>query len=115
MKTVLLIEDDTALSHLFAEILDYAGYRALVANTGLSGIMMSQTLHPDIIFCDINLTDINGYAVLEAVRDDCTTADTPFFFLTGHRREDVNAEVTGILQKPLDMDDLLSIIEQTIC
>ena len=66
MKTILLIEDDTALRENTAELLELSGYNVETAPNGKVGIEKAGTELPDIIVCDIMMPECDGYAVLNA-------------------------------------------------
>jgi len=49
---------------------------------GLIGFQLAKDIQPDLILCDINMPKVNGYGVLQKIREEATTANTPFIFLT---------------------------------
>ena len=67
MKTILLIEDDTALRENTAELLELSGYKVFTAPNGKIGIEKAKKENPSIIVCDIMMPEIDGYGVLESV------------------------------------------------
>ena len=82
MRTILLIEDDTALRENTAELLELADYDVLTAPNGRIGIDMAKDNIPNIIVCDIMMPEIDGYGVLEALSIDEKTTHIPFIFLS---------------------------------
>src|SRR5690606_29494963 len=82
MKTILLIEDDTALRENTAELLELSGYKVITAPNGKIGIDKAKQEIPNVIICDIMMPEIDGYGVLEAMASGETTQHIPFIFLS---------------------------------
>lgn len=119
MKTILLIEDDTALRENTAELLELANYRVMTAANGTSGISAAKENLPDIIICDIMMPEADGYEVLEVLSHHPETSHIPFIFLsakTEHKeiRRGMNLGADDYLTKPFEEEDLLSAIESRI-
>ena len=119
MKTVLLVEDDTALRENTAELLELSNYRVLTASNGRVGIEKAKEAHPDIIVCDIMMPEVDGYKVLETLSKDPKTSHIPFVFLsakTEHKevRKGMDMGADDYLTKPFDEDELLSALESRL-
>ena len=119
MKTILLIEDDTALRENTAELLELANYRVFMAPNGRIGIEVAKKQLPDIIVCDIMMPEVDGYGVLEAVSLEPTTTHIPFIFLsarTEHKeiRKGMDLGADDYLTKPFEEEELLSAIESRL-
>lgn len=83
MKTILVIEDDTAIRNNIAMILKSQGFTILQAEDGLTGVELALGSAPDLIVCDIMLPQISGYEILEQLRQEANLAVTPFIFFNG--------------------------------
>ena len=119
MKSILLIEDDTALRENTAELLELAGYTVFTAPNGKIGIEKAKTVNPDVIVCDIMMPEIDGYGVLQAVSLEEKTKHIPFIFLsakTEHKeiRRGMDMGADDYLTKPFDEEELLSAIESRL-
>jgi|SRR5690554_6814256 len=119
MKTILLIEDDTALRENTAELLELSGYKVITAPNGKNGIEIARQHLPNIIICDIMMPEVDGYGVLEAVTSDDTTRHIPFIFLsakTEHKeiRKGMDLGADDYLTKPFDEDELMSAVESRL-
>jgi CRP-like cAMP-binding protein len=115
MKTILLIEDDTALRENTAELLELEGYTLHTAPNGRIGIEMAKKQLPDLIICDIMMPEVDGYGVLEAVSLDPAITHIPFVFLsakTEHKevRKGMDLGADDYLTKPFEEEELLSAI-----
>lgn len=80
--TILIIEDDEMLRDNFCDLLEMEEFNVIGAEDGLVGLKLAKDIHPDLILCDINMPNLNGYGVLQKIRSEATTANTPFIFLT---------------------------------
>ncbi len=80
-KHLLLVDDDTTLSEMYAERLKKAGYQVTLAHDGEAGLAASKT-HPDLILLDIMMPKMNGLDTLKAIKADPATADIPVVLLT---------------------------------
>ncbi|HPE82950.1 MAG: response regulator [Aequorivita sp.] len=119
MKTILLIEDDTALRENTAELLELSGYMVFTAPNGKIGIEKARSKNPNIIICDIMMPEIDGYGVLEKVASEEETKHIPFIFLsakTEHKeiRKGMDMGADDYLTKPFDEQELLSAVESRL-
>jgi len=119
MKTILLIEDDSALRENTAELLELAGYKVFTAPNGKIGIEKAKTVNPNIIVCDIMMPEIDGYGVLQAVSLEEKTKHIPFIFLsakTEHKeiRKGMDMGADDYLTKPFDEEELMSAVESRL-
>jgi len=107
--TVLYIEDDLANRILVKRILEAEGYRVLLAENGPQGLEIACREHPDLIFVDISMPDMDGYSVATQLRSQEGMKDIPIVALTanvmkGDREKSLEAGCSGYIQKPLDVD-----------
>jgi len=119
MKTILLIEDDTALRENTAELLELAGYKVFTAPNGKIGIEKAKKENPHIIICDIMMPEVDGYGVLEAIVADASIGYVPFIFLsakTEHKeiRKGMDMGADDYLTKPFEEEELLSAVESRL-
>ncbi|MBS1771333.1 MAG: response regulator [Bacteroidetes bacterium] len=83
-RTILIIEDDTAICGILHTIFTLHGFNVHTANKGENGLRLAATTSPNIILCDIMLPDIDGYAVLSGIKQQANTAQIPFIFLSAY-------------------------------
>ena len=112
MKKILIIEDNMELRENTAEYLSLSNFDTITADNGQSGIDLAISDHPDLIISDINMPEMDGYAVLKALRNNESAKKIPFIFLTvrpeRHSKEETGADV--YITKPIDVEELLRII-----
>lgn len=116
MKKVLLVEDQPQMRRNIATILEMEGFEVTTAENGRRGVEAAQSVKPDLILCDVMMPELDGYAVLQALREDKATATIPFVFLTakGEKtdlRAGMNLGADDYLTKPVTKDDLLAAIQ----
>jgi CheY-like chemotaxis protein len=116
MSTILVIDDEIKALDLILEMLEYEGYEVLRAENGTTGLRLINERMPDIIFCDVRMPDIDGFAVLKATRMNPRTRAIPFVLISGfddmaliQRSEELGA--FHYLIKPILIHDLLPIIK----
>jgi len=108
-RRILIAEDDSLMRELIRSRLCAAGYDAHTARSGRETIDRLFVVKPHAVVLDINLPDIDGFAVLEAMRDDLQEVAAPVLMLTARRSpEDVNRAVALGARDYLTKDTLES-------
>jgi CheY-like chemotaxis protein len=115
--TILYIEDDEASRSLVQRVLVYSGYKVLIATRALDGIDMAKKHLPDLILTDINLPDLSGREITVRLRAEPRLSGIPIVALTAQsitaeRDKTFVAGVTGYITKPIEVEILLSKIEE---
>lgn len=112
MDTILIIEDDRAISELIALNLNVAGYRSLQAGSGQEALSLLEQERPSLILLDVMLPDMEGFDLLDRIR----SVGSPVIFLTA--RSSVADKVKGLrmgaedyIVKPFEAMELLARIE----
>ncbi len=91
-ETLLIIDDSPENLTVLGELLQGAGYRVKVANSGATGLHLAvQEPRPSLILLDIMMPKMDGHEVLLHLRDNPNTKDTPVIFLTA-RDSDADEE-----------------------
>jgi len=115
MKKILVIDDDSAMTALTTRALRARGFQTLAAPNGVMGLEMAKQHLPDLIICDIQMPQLNGYETLAALRQDATTATIPFIFLTGMAdrkqvRQGMGLGADDYLTKPFTVQELIGAV-----
>jgi DNA-binding NarL/FixJ family response regulator len=116
MKKILVIEDEPEMRRNLATVLRLERYEPLTAENGRRGVELARNENPDLILCDVMMPEMDGYGVLQAVRQDEKLALVPFIFLTAkgekeNLRSGMNLGADDYLTKPVAKGDLLQAIE----
>lgn len=117
--SVLYIEDNEANRLLIELVLERReNIKLFSATDGQNGINQAKEILPDLILLDISLPDMNGYAVLNALREDPATARIPIIAISGEYPPQIPVNAPFVfdryLPKPIEivpfyqaMDELL--------
>ena len=106
---ILVVEDDPDGLRSVEEAIRDAGFSVVTAMTGQAGVAAFTREQPDVVLSDLFLPDMDGLAVMAAIRH--ARADTPVLIMTAYGT--VNTAVRALkegaydyLVKPLDLDDV---------
>ncbi|HXJ72261.1 MAG TPA: response regulator, partial [Candidatus Dormibacteraeota bacterium] len=115
MKKVLAIDDSAEIRMFINETLNLFGVQTLVAEDGTGGVKLAQEHLPDLILCDINMPNLDGYGTLKAMREHEATAFIPFIFLSGATdritiRKGMELGADDYLTKPFSPKELMAAV-----
>ncbi len=119
MKRVLVIEDNVDNMELITFILEKNGYSTIKAENGKIGIELALEEKPDFIMLDIQLPDMNGLDVLQAIRGSDINGEIPVIAITsyamsGDREKMLAAGCDGYIEKPIDPVTIINQIREII-
>ncbi|MCU1309503.1 MAG: divK [Candidatus Angelobacter sp.] len=111
MKTILIAEDYSANRELIREMLEAGGYRVIQASDGQEAFEKIVELRPDLVLADIQMPVLDGYGLVQKIRDDSSVCNLKVIALTayamdGDREKVLAAGFDGYITKPLDMKTL---------
>jgi signal transduction histidine kinase len=114
-RKILVIEDAQSLRRDIIEMLSFEGFMVEGAENGVVGIARAREYLPDLIICDIMMPAMDGYTVLEKLRQDKLTATIPFIFLTARTdrvdmRQGMELGADDYLTKPFTAVELLATV-----
>lgn len=115
--TVLVIEDNEHNRYLVTYLLETRGHRVVVATDGWEGCRLAREVRPDLILLDIQLPRMDGYTVARLLKDDPCTSAVPIVAVTsyampGDREKCLACGCVGYLEKPIDPDTFVSVVER---
>jgi CheY-like chemotaxis protein len=115
MNKILVIEDEQFIRDVILEILEAENFEAISAENGEIGVELAQEIIPDLIICDIMMPKLDGYGVLNELRQYPVTATIPFIFLTAKAdkadwRQGMDLGADDYLTKPFSNEELLGAI-----
>lgn len=119
-KPLVLVADDThATTIMLQRLFEYEGYRVHCAYNGPDALDAARELHPDLVLLDINMPGMNGFEVLQRMRESESTASIPTILITA--LGDQSAIVQGLqlgaddyVRKPFHYRELLARAESKI-
>ncbi len=106
MKKILIIEDEPEMRRNLATVLRLEKYQPVTAENGRQGVELARAENPDLILCDVMMPGLDGFGVLQALREDAKLALIPFVFLTAKGEKDdlrsgMNLGADDYLTKPV--------------
>jgi DNA-binding response OmpR family regulator len=119
-RCVLVVDDDPAILDLHSRLVKKVNCRALTARNGREALNILENTHPDLILLDLMMPEMDGFEVLDALRQREATRDIPVIVLTARVLSDADLErcnqsVTTILGKGLfSAAETLSHIESAL-
>jgi len=113
-KVILIIEDDLILAGSLVKQCQESGFKCIVSGTGENGLYLTDKYHPDAIILDIMLPGMDGYQVLEILKDNPETRHIPVQMMSSLDPESSNFQkwTIGYLTKPLQQQDILNALEK---
>ena len=118
-KKVLVIEDEPSIRNNIMLMLKVERYAATGAENGRVGLELARSDPPDLILCDVMMPEMDGFAVLEALRAEPRLADIPFIFLTAlddrsSTRRGMNLGADDYLPKPFTRNELMEAVNSRL-
>jgi two-component system alkaline phosphatase synthesis response regulator PhoP len=119
MNSILVIEDDAEILENIEEILELQNFRAVTTSSSLTGLELAKEKAPDLVLCDVTMPKLDGFGVLNQLRQDEVTATIPFIFLTGRLdRADVRMGMElgadDYLTKPFTNEELVRAVNSCL-
>lgn len=116
-RTILVIEDNEQNMYLCNFILTSHGYTVLQARTGTEGIAAVLKHRPDLVILDIQLPEMDGYAVAHELKNNTETKNIPIIAVTsyamaGDRERILEAGCAGYIEKPIDPETFIYEVEK---
>lgn len=116
-KTVLVVEDDEAVSSLLVALLEDRGYAAIPARDGRSAIELARAHRPDLITLDLALPGTDGHEVLQNLKTHPDTRDIPVVVISAFTQilpAGERKKLAYLLGKPFDVTEVLEIVQATV-
>jgi CheY-like chemotaxis protein len=117
-KKILVVDDDNAVRKSISAALRLkGGFETLEAEDGLVGLELAKQHHPDLIISDVNMKNLNGYRMLETLKEHKETADIPIIMMTIDEqiyKEWKTGAVVEYLSKGFTLDMLLEKVNSII-
>ena len=117
-ERILVIEDNPELlTFLSEDVLPYGGYQVAGCSTGQEGLRKLSSERPDLLLLDLELPDMSGTHILEAMQED--GSDIPVILMTAYGSESTAVEVFRLgakdyIIKPFTTQQVLDVIGRTL-
>lgn len=110
LARILVAEDETSLNDLLQDALRMNGYETISAKHGLEALRLIREEKPDLVILDINMPQLDGFAVIEKLRNE--NNNVPVIVLTARDQRDDKSIGFGLgaddfVTKPFGLEELL--------
>lgn len=140
--TVLIVEDESSIADLIRDVLEPAGYRAVIARNGRTALALARGERPAVALTDLMMPEVDGAEFVRHMRASAATSGIPVVMMSSvrpalampgdgdasARRPDqrvlralpqgqytrVGDEVIPFLAKPFDIDDLVDVVDALV-
>jgi two-component system cell cycle response regulator DivK len=115
-RRILVVEDNPLNLKLVRDVLQYAGYDVIEAQSGEEGVRAAQADPPDLVLMDLQLPGIDGTETLRRLRQGSLGRDVPVvavtaFAMAEDRQRASLAGFDGFVEKPISVRELPGQIE----
>lgn len=116
---ILIIEDNEQNLYLATFLLEKRGYEIVSARSGPEGIALAGRSRPDAILLDIQLPEMDGYAVARALRQNEALKQVPIVAVTsyamvGDRERALEAGCNAYIEKPINPETFVDEVEEAL-
>lgn len=117
MRRILTVDDSPSMRMLLKASLSAQGYSVTSAEDGEDGLERARVERPDLVITDINMPKMDGFALIEALRNEGELSDLPILVLSTEFSDDKKARArqagaTGWITKPFDAEKLAAAIRR---
>jgi DNA-binding response OmpR family regulator len=106
-QTILVVEDDAALRHLYWQALTFEGFHVITAEDGLTALDCLRHQTPALVVLDLNVPRVSGWDIHREMMANPETRNVPIIVVTGTDPADVAAQASGLLMKPVPVHQLV--------
>jgi len=117
--TILYVEDNKDNRTLVRRVLNAEGYNVLEAGNAAEALEVLDMDKPNLILMDINMPDMDGYALTTMIKQKPGYETVPIIAITanvmrGDKERSFEAGCDGYIQKPIDIDLLANQVERFV-
>ncbi len=117
ISKVLIVDDAAADRSHLERIVTAAGYQATTASSGQDGLAMAVEKHPDLIFLDILMPDMDGFSLCRGLRANDETRGIPVVIVSSKNQKAdrmwaLEQGAAGYVTKPYEPEDILEQIRR---
>jgi signal transduction histidine kinase/DNA-binding response OmpR family regulator len=107
-RSILIVEDDVAFARILVDLVRSKGFGALWADDGVNAFRLAKEYMPTGIFLDVMLPGMDGWAVMQMLKDESLTRHIPVHFISCLDRalDGLRMGAIGYLTKPVTVEQL---------
>ena len=105
----LVIDDSMLIRHTVCRFLESRGFNVETASDGIAALEALKTIRPELILTDLQMPQLSGYQLIDALKADAATAAIPILVLAARPLADVplNAQIHTLIYKDLNVEEQL--------
>ncbi|MFW6148080.1 MAG: response regulator [Thermodesulfobacteriota bacterium] len=118
---IMIADDSRVMRNIIDRIVTSMGYQTIQAENGkeVLGILQNEKEEIGLVLLDLNMPELTGYQVLQAMQDDSYYRHIPVLIVSTESEEDktamaLDAGARGYLPKPFTSEDLAAKIQTTL-
>ncbi len=118
-RPIMIVDDDVPLRNAFARAVERAGYDVIATTGSPEVVALVEEHRPVLMLIDNHMPGASGLELIKAIRRNRSSADLPIILVTGSSMqgeidEAMNSGATDFRRKPVDLHDLLAVVESTL-
>ena len=119
MSRILAVDDSRSMREMVAFTLTSAGFHVAQAEDGAIGLELARKEKFGLVLVDVNMPNMDGIALIKALRGEADYKFTPMLMLTteaaaDRKQEGKAAGATGWIVKPFNPDQLVAVVQKVL-
>jgi DNA-binding response OmpR family regulator len=112
VKTILVLDDDTAFTELLKTVFELEGYQAVTVSAADDLLPAVREAGPALVLMDVHIAQANTFGVVRELRSDESLLTLPVVMTSGtdYRQESLDVGANAFLAKPFRPPELLALI-----
>lgn len=116
LRKILIVDDSSTNNLLFQHLLEDEGYTVIIADNGEDAIKMADNDRPHLILLDIMLPGVDGFQVLQELKENKKTTDIPVVMVTAKNdtwsmKKSMELGAYDYVVKPIQIESFLEKIK----
>ncbi len=115
MAKIMIVDNEVMITDLVKEILEKAGHRVTVANSGKQCIDTLNKGNIDLVLLDIMMPDMSGWEVFQKIKGKSKVAFISVVEISKERKDTLTKEgLSGFISKPFTAKDLVAKVKSIV-
>lgn len=118
MALVLIVDDDTTIVEMLADVVVEAGHSVITAANGAAALTLARERRPALIISDVMMPVMDGYALLQAVRETPALQETVIVLMSAafspQRSPPSELPPDGYVAKPFQLGVIEGLLERLL-
>ncbi len=119
MKKIVIVDDEPNIVMTLEYSFKKIGYQVFIARDGEEALELFKSETPDCVILDVMMPKVDGYATLEAIRNDAKTKDCKVVFLSAKNKESdikkgMDLGANAYMTKPFSIKKLIEKVNELL-